>query len=636
MPKYLVVIFSLASLANAGAQERDTLETVVVTASRTPVAITDSGSSISVITRQDLERRQTIQVTDILRNVPGIAVSQSGPLGGQTQVRLRGAEANHVLVLIDGIEANDPAFGDEFQFEHLTTDGIERIEIVRGPQSALWGSDAIGGVINVTTRRGEAPLETTGYLEAGSFATQRAGGRVSIVRAGYAIDFGAAYLESDGENISRQGDETDGYRNGTVDFSATLRPSETMELGFVARYTDSEKQFDAIDFFETGLPIDADRSADATQSYLAATALISPAESLLEHQFKLTYLDTDQDSLSDGVGLSGFGAQKLGFYYQTTFPLGTSDAHGLTAAVDYEREEFVQRGVANPFGDPNQTQELDTTGYVLEYRAAPSDELDLSAAMRYDDSSAYDATTSYRLTASYSLRATRLRASVGTGQKSPTFGDRFGFFPDTFIGNPDLKPETSRGWEIGIERALGERASLTATYFNETLEDEINGFVFDPNTFQFTAANVAGRSERHGVELTAAAEISQSLELSAAYTYTDSTQPDDLGNQVDEIRRPQHVAAFNVNYAVNERVNINVNAAYTGSQYDNFFPPFPRSPEQVELTSYTLVTVAASYQMTPRLEFFGRIENLLDEDYEDVYGFNTPGIGAFIGIRAQH
>lgn len=636
MPKYLVVVIALSGLANVGAQERDAIETVVVTASRTPIAITDSGSSISVITRQDLERRPTIQVTEILRNVPGIAISQSGPLGSQTQVRLRGSEANHVLVLIDGVKANDPAFGDEFQFEHLTTDEIEQIEIVRGPQSALWGSDAIGGVINVTTRRGRNAQETTGYIETGSFATRRAGGHLSIARDTYAIDFGAAYLDSDGDNISRQGDETDGYSNGTLNFSASLRPSESTQLEFFARHTDSEKQFDAIDFFETGLPTDADRSAEATQSYLAATALISPAESLLSHQFRLTYLDTAQDSLSDGVEMSGFGAEKLGLYYQTTLPLGDSEAYSLTAALDHEQEDFVQRGAASPFGDPNQTQKLDTTGYVLEYRAAPNEALNLSAAIRHDDSSAYDAATTYRLTASYALRETRLRASIGTGQKSPTFGDRFGFFPDTFIGNPDLKPERSRGWEIGIERALGDRASLSATYFNETLEDEINGFVFDPTTFQFTAANVSGRSERQGVELTASAEFSQSIDFSASYTYTDSTQPDDLGNQIDEIRRPQNVAAFNVNYVANERVNINVNAAYNGSQYDTFFPPFPRSPEQVKLASYTLVTVAVSYQMTPRLELFGRIVNLLDENYEDVFGFNTPGIGVFLGLRAQH
>ena len=436
-------------------------------------------------------------------------------------------------------------------------------------------------------------------------------------------------------NISRQGDETDGYRNGTLNFAATLRPSETTQLGLVARHTDSEKQFDAIDFFETGLPADADRSAEATQSYLAATAEISPAENSLTHQFKLTYLDTAQDSLSDGFELSGFGAQKLGFYYQTTLPLGVSDAHSLTAAVDHEREDFVQRGTASPFGDPNQTQKLDTTGYVLEYRAAPNESLNLSAAIRYDDSSVYDAATTYRLTASYALRKTRLRASLGTRTEVADIRRPVRIFPRHV--HRQLRPQTGAIPRLGDryrERALGDRTSLTATYFDETLEDEIDGFVFDPASFQFTAANVSGRSERHGVELTVSAELSPSLDFGASYTYTDSTQPDGSGDLVDEIRRPQNVGAFNLNYAANERVNVNVNVTYNGSQYDTFFPPFPRSPERVTLASYTLVTLAASYQMTPRLELFGRIENLLDEDYEDVYGFNTPGIGAFIGLRA--
>ena len=635
MPTYLVLIVALAGFVNVAAQERAALETVVVTASRTPVAIRDSGSSISVITRQDLERQQTIQVTEVLRNVAGIAVSQSGPLGAQTQLRLRGSEANHVLVLIDGVEVNDPAFGDEFQFEHLTTDAIERIEIVRGPQSALWGSDAVGGVINVITRREQGVSGTTGYLESGSSATQHAGGRISIARDTYDIDFGAAYLDSDGDNISRQGSEKDGYRNSTVNLTATFDPSEAIHLGLFGRYTDSDKQFDAIDFLETGLPTDADRASNAKQGYFAATALISPPGSSLSHQVKLTYLDTAQNSTSDGGEVSRFGAEKFGFYYQTTLPLGQSEAHSLTLAVDHEQEDFTQRGIASAFGDPNQAQELDNTGYVLEYRGALSAALNLSAAVRYDDSSAYEAATTYRLTGSYALGETRLRGSVGTGQKSPTFGDRFGFFPDTFIGNPNLEPERSRGWELGIERPLGERVSLAATYFDERLEDEINGFVFDPVSFQFTAANVSGRSERQGVELMVSAELSRYLELDASYTYTDSTQQDQGGNQIDEIRRPHHLGAFNLNYAANDRVNVNVNVAFNGSQFDTFFPPFPQSPERRKLANYKLVTLAASYQLTPRLTFFGRIENLLDEDYEDVLGFNTPGIGAFIGVRTE-
>ena len=632
MPQILAVIVLFLNSTSLLGQQSEDIETIVVTASRTPVSINDSGSSISVITRADLERWQSIQIADVIRNVPGVAVSRSGPLGAQTQLRLRGAEANHVLVLIDGVEVNDPAFGDEFQFEHLTTDQIERVEIVRGPQSALWGSDAVAGVINVITRRNRSASGISGFLESGSFATQHAGGRMWVAGDGYDVGLDAGYLEADGTNVSREGVENDGYKNTTVNLTGSLMASERLDLEFFARHTDFVKQFDAIDTITTGRPIDADRLSNAAQSYFSTNASLSGTR--LQQQLKLTYLDTLQNSVSDGTEVSAFGGGKLALYYQANLPLAGSDSQHLTLALDHERADFSQQGAATPFGDPNQEQRLQTTGYVFEYRVAPNTALDLSLSARYDNSSDFDSVTTFRFTGSYALERTRLRGSVGTGHKSPTFVERFGFFPDTFVGNPQLKPEHSRGWEIGVERPLTERLSVSTTYFNEQLEDEIDGFVFDPARAGFTAANVADRSKREGVEFSVLAQPSQSLDLSASYTYTDSTQPDDTGKQIAELRRPKHLASLNLNYAVGH-ANINLNVTYNGTRYDLFFPPFPQPSERRQLASYRLVNLAASYSISPRVSLFGRIENLLDEDYEDVFGFNTPGIGTFIGVRAQ-
>jgi vitamin B12 transporter len=174
-----------------------------------------------------------------------------------------------------------------------------------------------------------------------------------------------------------------------------------------------------------------------------------------------------------------------------------------------------------------------------------------------------------------------------------------------------------------------------ATYFNEELKDEINGFVFDPDTFLFTAANEIGTSDRQGVELMFSAHFT-AFDLTASYTVIDSTQPDGSGGEVDEVRRPRYMASANLNYAVQERTNINLNVSYNGSQYDLFFPPFPQPFERRKLDGYTLVNLTASYQVTDRVQVYGRIENLFDEQYEDVLGFNTPGIGAFVGVRLGH
>jgi vitamin B12 transporter len=332
------------------------------------------------------------------------------------------------------------------------------------------------------------------------------------------------------------------------------------------------------------------------------------------------------------------GADKFGIYYQGSIEFDSLVADSLTFAFDYEEESFKQRGAATLFGDPNQNQRLRTTGYVIEYRLTPVNALSLSAAARRDKSSAFDSATTYRLTAAYPFDddRTRLRASVGTGQKSPTFIERFGFFADAFVGNPGLAPETSKGWEIGIDRTfLDERLVFGATYFDERLRNEINGFVFDLDTFQFTAANEIGKSFRKGVEITVTARPTQKLRLTASGTFLESTQDDGLGQQLVEIRRPEQMAALNISYAASERANVSLNLAYNGAQYDTFFPPFPQSSQRVELASYKLITLAASYRLTDRVELFGRIENMLDEDYEDVFGFATPGVATYVGLRTR-
>ncbi len=619
----------------AAAQDAD-LEDVLVTASRTPVPAARAGSSYTVISREELERRQIVYVADALRDVPGFAMSRVGTLGSQTQFRVRGAEANQVMVFIDGVEANDPASGGEFLFEQLMATEIERIEVIRGPQSALWGSDALAGVINLITRRGTEPFSASGYLEAGSFSTTMTGGQLSATGDVFDLNLGISHLDTDGANISRTGDEEDGSRNSTLSINAGARISDRTRLELFARRTESLTEFDGTDFVTTGLPVDADRETDATQQYLRISAKTSSASERWRHQLSLTQLETDNYNTDTGAFLGSTAAEKLGMYLQTSVALDDADAHRLTFAIDRETQDFAQRGPASFFGDPNQDQALDTTGYVLEYQGVGLGPFSVSAALRHDDNSAFDDISTYRLTGSYRAVSSgiRVHASAGTGQKSPTFVDRFGFFSDEFVGNPDLKPEKSKGWELGFDLPLSTlNASIAATYFDEQLEDEIDGFVFDPASTFFTAANRPGKSERSGVELGFNADLSGSVDLSASYTYLDSTERQALGEKVDETRRPKNMFALSLNYASGMRTNINFNLSYNGSQDDVAFPPFPQPPERVRLDGYTLIGVAASYQLTPGVQLIGRIENLLDENYEDVVGFNTPGVGAYFGVR---
>jgi vitamin B12 transporter len=257
---------------------------------------------------------------------------------------------------------------------------------------------------------------------------------------------------------------------------------------------------------------------------------------------------------------------------------------------------------------------------------------------RQDDYSDFKDVFTWQLAASQGIGdRLRLRASTGTGSKAPTFIERFGFYPDFFIGNPDLKPETSKGWELGAEVSLLERSVVMgAAWFNQQLEDEIDGFVFDPASGLFTASNKSGDSKRQGLELTLSAQLADSYSLNASYTYLDATETIPSGERAREARRPRHMVSLNANYHfADQRGNLNLNINYNGEQLDNFFPPPFFASEQVTLDGFTVVDLAASWKLTDSLEITGRISNLFDEDYEEILGFARPGRAVYAGLRGR-
>ena len=619
-------------------------DNIIISAYRTPASPLNVGSAVSTVDRQLIEDRQSVFATALLRDLPGIAVSRSGNFGAQTAIRIRGAEANQVLVRIDGIEVNDPATDDAFAFGHLTTNDIQQIEVVRGPQSAVWGSDALAGVIDISTRRSTDRFSSDAFLETGSFNTVNGGLHVGTRGANSGVDLTASYLNSDGTNISRSGSEDDGYDNLTANLRGDIDITQNFRFDGSLRYVDSTKQFDAIDF-STGLPADADRESDSVQSTIGVGGTWALLENFWIQSLRLTGMDTNHKNYSDGIQDTRTGANKYAVYYQTTleFNAGPSDESTqlLTLAVDYEQEEFEQRGTPSIFGDPNQNQDMNNTGLIGEYRATGFGNWSFSLGLRYDDNSAFDNITTYRTTAVYHFAKleSRLHASLGTGQKSPTFTERFGYTPDQFQGNPDLRPETSQGFDVGYEQYfLNARIVADVTYFRERLEDEINGFYFDPSLGafgMFTAVNLEGTSKSKGVEVELSAQITDGLDIKASYTYTDANQPDAAGEQQREIRRPRNMAALNLNYAFFNRAQINANVSYTGEQTDVFFPPFPAPSETVSLDAYTLVDLTGSFAITNNVTVYGRIDNLFDVTYEDVYGFATPGVGGFLGARVK-
>ena len=606
------------------------IQEVLVSASLIPIAASRSANAITVIDSEQLKLRAALSVSDLLRDVPGLAVSRSGVQGSQTQIRARGSEANHLLVLIDGVEANDPSQSDELNWGTLAADDIERIEVIRGAQSSMRGSDAMAGVVNIVTRGAEQPFSAKFYTEAGSFSTQRNGFSVGATQDDFTLRLSVSDIQTDGDNISRTGDEKDGYENTSVNLKAGFAASESLTLSLSARQSDGMNEFDSDEDFD-GFVEDQDRVSEFRNSTVGLQANYASVDGRWQHKLLVAQSKHDNEAFADGVKGNETASTKDQYQYIGSM-FWNDGAQRVSVLAEREEEDYRQRGPLSWGLDPNQDRERDTDSVAIEYRSDVSDNLSLALSSRYDDNSEFDSANTYRVEAVYQLNdSARLRGAYGTAVKNPTFSERFGFYTN-FIGNPNLEPEESTSWELGIDQQIGNW-NLSATLFDSELENEIDGFVFDAVNIGYTAANKEGRSQRQGAELTAAISIDDSLSINAAYTYTDSVESDGTGGYRDEVRRARHTGSLNLSWQALDNLHINTNAQYNGSQLDQFFPPWPAPSEMVTLSDYTLLNINANYSASDRLDIYLRLDNLLDKDYEEVFGYQTLGFGASLGVR---
>ena len=628
-----VLTLSATSLFTQAVTAAETeIQEVLVSASLVPIAAKRSANAITVIDREQLSNRAALSVSDLLRDVPGLAVSRSGVQGSQTQIRARGAEANHLLVLIDGVEANDPSQGDELNWGTLSADDIERIEVIRGPQSSMRGSDAMAGVVNIITRSADEPYSAKLFTETGSFSTQRSGFSVGGIKGDLNVRLGVSTTDTEGDNVSRTGNEKDGYENTSINFKAGYKVSEELNVSFAARQSDGFNEFDADSDFD-GFVEDQDRVSEFRNSTMRVQGDYASANGRWQHKLVIAQSSNDNEAFADGI-LGNVTASTKDQYQYIGSMFWDQATQRISVLAEREEEDYQQRGPLNWGLNPNQDRERNTDSFAIEYRTDISDALTLAASGRYDDNSEFESANTMRVEAVYQISDnTRLRSAYGTAVKNPTFSERFGFYTN-FIGNPNLDPEESTSWELGVDMELAPAALiLSATLFDSELENEINGFVYDPATFGFTSANKDGVSKRQGIELTASATLTDDLSINSAYTYTDSVESDGAGGYIDEVRRARHTGSLNVAWQATENLHINANTQFNGSQTDLYFPPFPTPSQTVTLDTYTLVNVTANYSATERLDIYVRLDNLLDDDYEEVFGFQTLGFGANLGFR---
>ncbi|AXB80208.1 TonB-dependent siderophore receptor [Novosphingobium sp. P6W] len=628
---------ALAQSNPSVASENAQGEQIVVTGTRSGegVAVRDLPASITVISDADLQERQTRIVSDVLRDVPGVAVSRTGAIGGLTQIRIRGTEGNHVLVLIDGIEAADP-YNGEYDFGTLIADPAARIEVLRGQQSSLYGSDAIGGVIQYITLTGREAPGVSVRAEGGSFGTYTGSARI----AGYSDTFdyavsGSLY-QTDGTRTARYGTRDVGSTNAGASAKLNWAPSEAFKLTGVARYSYTDADTNDSEDDPTsplfGYTVD---SPGVHYRNEAIYALVRGELSLADGRWITAMTGQIADTERKGYNEDGFDYGDKGTRYkgslESSYRFGSDHiVHRLTGAVDFEREEFRNTTPsAFVFQGKRSTENL---GLVGQYELTVDDALQLGASVRYDDNNRFDDVTTWRAQAGYRLPfGLRLRGAFGTGVKNPGYYELYGYSDGEYIGNPNLKPEKSEGWEAGVDQIIaGGLATIGATYFDSRLKDEIYTTYPAPD-FIATPSNRATKSRQKGVEVFLSAQPIEQIKFDLAYTYLNSKE-----NDVTEVRRPRHVGSVNATVFSNDkRFAGTLTMRYNGRQTDVAYTDPSYVPVRVSLKEYVLVNFNADYKVTESISVFGRVENLTNEDYEEVFSFATPGRAVYGGLKAK-
>lgn len=579
------------------------------------------GRSWTVVTGTELEDRGIATVQDALRGLPGVAVNSNG--SSFTQVRIRGGEANHTLILIDGVPAGG---GDgDYVLTGLEAEGIEKIEVLRGPQSVYFGSNASSGVINIITRKAEPGFHYGGAVEGGNgfgvsgYVSQRGD------RGGLRLSW--SNRDDKGYDQSGDGGEKDGIRRQTLVLSGDWAASDALSFGFGLRHSYEEYDYDSTSY-----------------SAMDAAGYVVDDPAPYSHR-----IETLGSVWMDYAALDGRLTHHLAFeksVYRQSY-MGASYTRSQTEALKY-RASFSLDGA--PVVQANQILSLlaerhedsstaaedykrRNTSLALEYRGFYDFGLDVQAGVRRDMNSVFEDATTWNVGLSYRIPATglRLHASAGAGIVNPSYYELFADDAYT-LGNPDLRPEKNRSFDIGIEAETADgRGRLDVTWFRERLEDEIT-YVYgaaSDGSGRASYANESGTSKRRGVELAGRWQASERLDLRLSYTWLDAKNPD--GSV--ELRRPQRQLGLGATLKTFAgRGTVSADLRYVSGNFDaEYFGAY----ETKALPDYTLVDIAATYDATESVQLFGRVSNLFDRSYADTWGYPGAGRTTWVGVRAN-
>ena len=627
------VVSSVVTPVDTTANETSTLKEVVVTANRVDVPLQDVTSSSTVITSTDLEQKQAGTVLDAIQSVPGVDIAQTGQPGETASVYIRGTNPEHTLVLFDGIPLNDPigAPGSYDYLDGLSLDDVKQIEVIRGPQSTLWGSNAIGGVINIIPQSGPSPLGGSVLVEGGSYGTSHEAASAHGGDNGGYFNVDVSHFNTSGfPALEAQygGTVNNGDDNNTASLGVGSNLTSNLQENILVRYSQSNTSIDA-DNENFVLGDDPDYFALQKQ-FMAAS---HTDWKLLDGSWEqiLTASFADDNRLFNGVSNP----------YNTYFEQGNFD--GQTAQINWQnnirlaKEETVVVGIQ---GQQQWAISNDTNGYsdvtgsaftsvvpgttvqiasaFIESQTSIEDNFFFNLGGRWDDHSQYGVHTTYQAGLAYVVPDlnTKLKANYGTGFLAPSL---YQLYAPTY-GNASLLPETSVGYDIGFEQPIGKDLTVGASYFDNDLTNLIQ--------FVNIYSNV-GQARSYGVESFVEFKGVKNLDIKGNYTY-DNAQ--DLIANVPLLRRPQNKASGDVDYQL-DAAGLGASLIYVGNSFDENF--VTGSGNIVPLASYFLVNLRASYQVNSQVKLFARVDNLFNQYYEEAFGYTTPGLSVYGGTKVS-
>ena len=587
----------------------------VLSAGRVEASSRSVGSSVTIITEKQIHATGARSLDQVLRTVPGLNIAQSGGPGQTSGIFLRGTNSSQTKVLLDGIPLNDPTSPNRaFDPSKLQLDNIERIEVVRGAQSTIYGSDAIGGVVNIITKRGNGPMKSSTTAYGGSFGTYGQSVGVSGGDDKIYYSTSGSWLQTDGFSAASAGHEKDGYTIGTIGGRYGIIVSPELDLDYVWRYADAHVDFDDFDF-ATNAPGDANRRLKNETFQQRVQARYFQLDGDLEHRVGFSFNKVHRDDKTSIFSPKFFDGETRKVDYQTTLKLLTDQplTNSLTAGVEHLDEETTQEGLGR-------VAQFDDALFVQSDWGL-NEQWFVTAGYRHDDYSRAGAADTYRVTSRYIYddAGSGLHGSYGTGFRAPALAENaigFGF-------NPLLRPERSRGWDLGVEKRLFEgRLIVDATYFRNDLTDLIN---FDLNTFTLNNISTA---RTDGVELTSGFDLTETTRFTTSYTHQ-NTLNGDTGGPL--LRRPRDLFNMRVSQMLlEERANVSFGGRYASTAVDF------GSTGLTTLHDYIVLDTSGWYQATKHVRVFARLDNLTDEDYREVFGYSTSGIAYYIGATVEY